>query len=517
MTHYMPENLEIKKQAVFEALKSEDVAHYSEIKIDKLIEHCEGMNITLRDISYFLRSAEFAETVKNCRKLSLGYMHEGNLAEYKEFIESFVEDGTFRPKSIKVDYAGYKDIAQAVKIMNITTGIKVFKGSDSDDAIICQKFYKELCDTDDEITQERLIECIKASTIKYKIGYLDSLKIISEFDWTLIENIPENLNASLKEVRDLQKVESEIYSMHQSDGLDFNMVKVTALNVDKWKKFTSGQAVTGFNQALGFYDYNDTEVWVAYITNKPISDPNYVYTERGRWDITSSIGMYVTVTTSPGPLTTNMGITRIQDFCKGQSPNLHSFTAKMMLDRYPNKKYMINVPLPIAKNIIIDSFDKSDKSDAIHFWQGSNTKSYNSHTIESLSEAVQHAVTKSFGIDAIVELKTQLNLLKEKISIAKGERFAPIKVEHIENTDTAIVTVRDHHDGKDLCVLDQEEQNGSFAWFFHGAHQWGSCKNGTLVICELDQLAEIGRAGELTHQSFVSTIGDPDTHLPDVA
>jgi hypothetical protein len=95
--------------------------------------------------------------------------------------------------------------------------------------------------------------------------------------------------------------------------------------------------------------WNNNELWIAYITKKPENDGD-------------NIRMFVTVVSSSEALiTTHMGISASFEAMeddnreKGISIDLHSFAARVMLMRNPNRKYMITTPVTIMRRIIIDA------------------------------------------------------------------------------------------------------------------------------------------------------------------
>jgi hypothetical protein len=122
---------------------------------------------------------------------------------------------------------------------------------------------------------------------------------------------------------------------------------------------------------------NTDEVWVAYVTTnqnpEPITayknnrihnyDINYLPRNRfyDRNNFPGNILMYVTITSSPNALvTSHMGVSvslegieqRKDGIGYGISMDLHSFAAKVMLIRNPNRKYMINAPVEGMEKLI---------------------------------------------------------------------------------------------------------------------------------------------------------------------
>ena len=122
------------------------------------------------------------------------------------------------------------------------------------------------------------------------------------------------------------------------------------------------------NAILNDVSYVDNEIWVAYITKAAIPQkiPNDIISYNAEnvmscnKPFAKDIEMFMTVTSSPQALiTSHMGIAAsvegVRDRAKGTSLDLHSFTAKVMLKRKPERKYMVNAPLFIMEKIITDA------------------------------------------------------------------------------------------------------------------------------------------------------------------
>ncbi|MEN8237190.1 MAG: hypothetical protein ABFQ95_06595 [Pseudomonadota bacterium] len=120
---------------------------------------------------------------------------------------------------------------------------------------------------------------------------------------------------------------------------------------------TTGDGSLHFKRVLKEISYIENEIWVAYITNalaprinsSDIASYNSQDVIPERSCFAKNIEMFVTVTSSPKALiTSHMGITfsaeRSGDRVKRISLDLHSFAAKVMLMRNPDRKFMINAP-----------------------------------------------------------------------------------------------------------------------------------------------------------------------------
>ncbi len=131
------------------------------------------------------------------------------------------------------------------------------------------------------------------------------------------------------------------------------------------KKGSRADGALHFKGVLNEISYSANEVWVAYITRaetpQPIPDEMKYYFWQESDSFAKDVEMFVTVTSSPNALiTTHMGVTHtaeaaFQGRTKGISVDLHSFAAKVMLMRNPQRKYMVNAPNFAMEKIIADA------------------------------------------------------------------------------------------------------------------------------------------------------------------
>lgn len=182
-----------------------------------------------------------------------------------------------------------------------------------------------------------------------------------------------------------------LYYARMKKGLNYKLVmeRVTDRNVKLWRNYIAtqdnprvvyetdaqrgmldkrvGSVADGtghFRRILDEIDYKKNEVWIAYIMEskfRPDSIPDSMaqYQPGYSDQFADEIIMFVTVTSSPNALiTSHMGIalsyeaTNRKDRPKGISMDLHSFAAKVMLKRNPQRKFMINAPAFIMESII---------------------------------------------------------------------------------------------------------------------------------------------------------------------
>lgn len=133
-------------------------------------------------------------------------------------------------------------------------------------------------------------------------------------------------------------------------------------------EFTSAGS-SYFEKVLELVSYFHNEIWVAYVTiakdpqeiPENMRDYNIedIYEEIN--DFAKDIQMFVTVTTTPNALvTSHMGVSAsiegiLNNRKRGVSMELHSFAAKVMLMRNPNRRFMINSPTTAMAKIILNS------------------------------------------------------------------------------------------------------------------------------------------------------------------
>lgn len=173
------------------------------------------------------------------------------------------------------------------------------------------------------------------------------------------------------------------------------MEKVNAQNIEYWKQYinvqSNGRVVARNSQILGSDGkpiqkgstgdgsrhfkrvLNETplaqnEIWIAYISHSKNVPQKITYEDIKGYspesldyhsgsDFTKSIEMFVTITSSKHALiTSHLGIAvsaeNIASRQRRTSLDLHSFAAKVMLIRNPERKYMITAPVFAMGNII---------------------------------------------------------------------------------------------------------------------------------------------------------------------
>lgn len=324
---------------------------------------------------------------------------------------------------------------------------------------------------------------------------------------------------------------------------------------EKYKKLEIKGEKLDFSGFAGFYKslefYKDNELWISYASIKKIKDIDTVKME----DIELS---FAVMTTDKAPMVTHMGISRsfiyilnhLDDPEKYKyhdriSIPLHSFAAKVTLYRYPEKLYMITVPVSKMATIMLKSLPG-------HVYQGDNVSLAKNEldkidwsTLDDKLKPIKYELkkfdklnsrlNKFFSIeldDYIVtfeedyDIRKLINknyeLLKKDINTKRSEykkrekeimnekRDEIINSIKITKKDSPIVREYDHINGnigildkerknmiwvyfrkKDIIYLSKEnieEESKKYRWFMHGYMSpiWGK----GYVTIDLDALSE---------------------------
>lgn len=194
----------------------------------------------------------------------------------------------------------------------------------------------------------------------------------------------------------IQKVDNGLYfAKMKGQHLYLAMERVTKDNIRQWRQYaavqsnprvvgwastlvdsdgsrrqggSTGDGAAHFGLVLDHSGLTSDEVWVAYVTSdkdpKHIPDRMTVYSAEDVYPkphgFASHIKMYVTVTSSPQALiTSHMGIAASAEGVKGNRPKgisvpLHSFAAQVMKRRNPDRRYMVNAPVPAMTSILLE-------------------------------------------------------------------------------------------------------------------------------------------------------------------
>lgn len=187
-----------------------------------------------------------------------------------------------------------------------------------------------------------------------------------------IKKVNENFYVGKIANRDLWLVAERLSSDNISDWRKYIEVQNNGRVVDITANLLKGFTADGsshFRRVLNEVNLDKNEVWIGYVTKdaKPrpiasysLSDYNPERLFSSPHEFAKNIAMYVTVTTSPKALiTSHMGVSAsfegVLNKIRGISPDLHSFLAKVMLVRNPERKYMVNAPNMAMEAIIAKS------------------------------------------------------------------------------------------------------------------------------------------------------------------
>jgi len=178
-----------------------------------------------------------------------------------------------------------------------------------------------------------------------------------------------------KEIDNLQDISSE--AMEAYERLPKEVQERTPLIVP------SDDGAAGFQKALDYATHN--EFWIVYASLVPIDRVGHAFF--------SLIEMFVSCSTIPkAPMIANMGIQRTSNYMGRKrrkhgrlSMVLHSFIAKVMLQRYgpKNKLYMITVPVGNMARML-----KGDRRISSHVYVGDNRMGLRTQNEEKLRKAI---------------------------------------------------------------------------------------------------------------------------------
>jgi hypothetical protein len=492
------------------------------INTKKLIKdaNTKGIKLEINDISSALTHDKF-QNHSDIYEIELNWCDKDNIAEYTKFILSISENKANLPCKIeKISFSQARELNHEIKLLSITTGIQIGEpkeyGANDLSIKIWQGFYQKLIDTPN-LDKDKLLEIIKENAKLHQTGLSETLKILSQVNWDEISTFSKfpNLNQNINDIRREQKLEGEIYAKKIDDNHYFYMEKINSINFPEWQKLgRKSNAIDGFIGALQYYDNSETEVWVGYIATKPIEGYNYTaFVNNDSSMHRDSIGMYVTATTSShSPCTNHLGITKINESCKGYSSTLHSLITQVMLERYPDKKYMINVPLANMREIMSAAFEKAGIENATNLWyEGIEKNEYQLHLEE---EKLNQRIALKHDQKDVTDAKLLLNYLKQETAIKDGKTNQPIIYD--KENDSFIFVDRT---GRELCRVNKEAQQEEFAWLFRGWQLNNAKRDLPAVITSLPELANLQPVkGKFEHHELPNiTVGyyEANKHIID--
>lgn len=257
----------------------------------------------------------------------------------------------------------------------------------------------------------------------------------------------------------------EFYTLNCGD-LWFNMVKICdERQKEQWQQYSDGAGyiragsggVCTFRSALDAWSNFQTEVWVAYVSMEPMVDIEKINK--------NSIEMYISVTTSAhAPFTSHMGIQRVNPADKHQSHKhianqLHTFCARIMHERYPEKIYMINSPQEVARDILCKGLLDKGCSDAINIYD--NRHNIGDNFLQLALDNKREELNKHYTSGSTLyphKFCADMNLLEHLIKQRKEK-----KPQFFDLDENGKVTIYDSKNGEKIIEFASKE--GEFKWF----------------------------------------------------
>lgn len=479
------------------------------------------------------KSTEIKNKISNCKEISVRGMNhsEQSLDKLIEFIKFLKNDELLSKPRIEVDSdMNFYDRI----IIEIKTGVNVIDNSDHFEKSkyqLLKNLWKKLENGhfDENSLKPMINEVIEEvkQNEKINLNYHNCLRILSEFEWSKLSQNHAELNISFKNLFKQEEVKSQYYHYKKEDDLHFYMVKVTEKNAHSWKEFKNHQfsadilrqyfrGLTAFIPSLDFFDYDKTDVWVAFIANQEL-DLDQINR--------SSIEMCVTMITSENAsFTSHSGISRCPTYQGKEhqkiSSDLHSFIANATLKNYPDqeKSYMITCPVSGTREIIIENFEKS----------------YNSKYYYIGDEVVNSLFLKyPPNPPKYLQVQTQIEKLIERINtqneqIKNGNKKILIKL-NTESDEDNIALYYDvysiiekctsfeifNQDGEILQTISSEMMKNEFAWFFNHPYLFrGQNLTETLLTTDMKALASLININpsELEYVEKIEVIGEAELY-----
>jgi hypothetical protein len=233
------------------------------------------------------------------------------------------------------------------------------------------------------------------------------------------------------------------------------MERITDQNIEGWQHYASIQlkpnydaplpspdGVKYFSRVLNEVYPHKNEMWIAYVTAMPPNSDDHKFDgyaaekvspeDNKKFSIPTfpnQLKMFVTVVSSPSAkITSHMGIsvTRENNYFpeKGISLDLHSFAAKVMLMRNPQRRLMLNAPTHLMESIM----EKALPPKSVFIGTREMLTEYKRRqtlTIENYQEEKQVFLKDELSqIDKIVEeLQKAAQELKEQNCFEEAEEY----------------------------------------------------------------------------------------------
>lgn len=197
--------------------------------------------------------------------------------------------------------------------------------------------------------------------------------------------------------------------------VDYYKTKYKSYNEEKKLLTCAEDAIDAFNDILTYH--NKDHIWVAYMTERPITAESINFSLKKRGDIEISCGV---ATNDKILFSSHVGIFRSLVFNSEHrqlSMQLHSLIAQTIQKAYDNKKeYMITTPLPDMRDIIVKNVNNLHK-DAV--WKNNEKK-----TLSYSKDNDEATITNRSGKKIIFTKPDFLDscFLEEKSGLLLGEK-----------------------------------------------------------------------------------------------
>jgi hypothetical protein len=351
--------------------------------------------------------------------------------------------------------------------------------------------------------------------------------------WLILFTIQCN-TASLEEAKPetcsfggIKEIEKDhLYVGAVADDFHVAMERITDENAKMWKEYAASQyykircskplkylPIVGgcghFERVLDSADIlmKNNELWVAYASNKEITQKAKLSIPSGQFVSDPHIEMYVSVLIpSRAPVTAHMGISRTWeaaiDFQKkstkrkkhpDQSVHLHSFAAQVSKLRDPKKVFMLTAPVEAMRTILIKKMPSgsvfigdSDYQKEVEGYAQNPMSCLGEYDLQS--EENETEAEKKTRLEKIAVRRNKTFKIADKMSLLKTH---PPRVKQIDDKDTTKLTIF-NADGLPLVTLDKS--NLEDYWAFMSIYQPGSLLSPYALV----DLGVLGKAKPLS-------------------
>ena len=338
------------------------------------------------------------------------------------------------------------------------------------------------------------------------------------------------MKESLSEFSGLKKINDDLYVGKVNDDFYLVMERIDENNIADWRKYTTIQRQIGERMGLKLLPNTDgsarfekiltqkenakgfskDELWVAYASSKPVTKKASLDTY-GKQPRNPSIEMFMTVITHPdAKITSHMGISRTWENAEAlekvppqakkqpdQSIHLHSFAAKVMKTRYPEKVYMMTSPVRVMRAILANKMPSNSVFIGDNLYQAEVEKIKNdpslllpkfvlkevqNETPEERKKRLQERVVREYAFYNIDEKSDQLTTNPPRIIRTREGRNQTLTILNPDKTE--------------LVTFDNFSLNNArwtYNWIFGENYR----DNGIFIPYVLVDLEKLARAKDL--------------------